>query len=203
MLSIISHLCHNNENVNMTSRMLKQSNNFKLSHQCSPSQRKVLLKWANPALIHAICDYIANIIYEKVPITTKQKRDLAKKKKVSRTLSSSRTKTPRKKKLLIQHGGGILKTILGTVLNAITSFWVSLLAKQFLVIESDTYDMMTKHSAKSYQPEKNKLIKSEEEMQSVWSTIVLPHEKVKQFTEELNKFRSLLKTMSEPVKVQI
>ena len=81
MLSIISHLCHNNENVNMTSRMLKQSNNFKLSHQCSPSQRKVLLKWANPALIHAICDYIANIIYEKVPITTKQKRDLAKKKK--------------------------------------------------------------------------------------------------------------------------
>ena len=63
--------------------------------------------------------------------------------------------------------------------------------------------MMTKHSAKSYQPEKNKLIESEEEMQSVWSTIVLPHEKVKQFTEELNKFRSLLKTMSEPVKVQI
>ena len=63
--------------------------------------------------------------------------------------------------------------------------------------------MMTKHSAKSYQPEKNELIKSEEEMQNVWNTSVPPHEKVKQFTEELNKFRSLLKTMTEPVKVQV
>ena len=63
--------------------------------------------------------------------------------------------------------------------------------------------MMTKHSAKSYQPEKNKLIQPEEEMQSVWSTSVVPHEKVKQFTEELNKFRSFLTTMTEPVKVQI
>ena len=34
-------------------------------------------------------------------------------------------------------------------------------------------------------------------------TIGHPHEKVKQFTEKLNKFRSLLKTMTEPVKVQI
>ena len=57
--------------------------------------------------------------------------------------------------------------------------------EKFLVIPSDTYDMMTKHSAKSYQPEKNEL------MQNVWNTSVPPHEKVKQFTEELNKFRSL------------
>ena len=105
----------------MTSRMLKQSNNFKLLHKCSPSQRKVLLKSANPALIPAICDSTTNIIHQKMPIIAKQKRDLAKKKNELRTLSSSRIKTPRKKKLLIQHGGRILKTILGTVLNAITS----------------------------------------------------------------------------------
>ena len=35
--------------------------------------------------------------------------------------------------------------------------------KKFLVISSDMYDRMTKHAAKSYQPEKNRLIKSEEE----------------------------------------
>ena len=63
------------------------------------------------------------------------------------------------------------------------------------------YDRMTKHSAKSYQLEKNKLIKSEKEMQNIWNTIVPPYEKVKQFTEELNKSRSLLKTMTELVKV--
>ena len=75
--------------------------------------------------------------------------------------------------------------------------------KKFLVIPSDMYDRMTKHSAKSYQVEKNELIKSEEEMQNIWNTSVPPHEKVKQFTEELNKFKLLLKTMKEPVKVQI
>ena len=63
--------------------------------------------------------------------------------------------------------------------------------------------MMIKQRARSYQPEKNELIKSEEEMQNVWNTSVPPHEKVKQFTEELNKIRSLLKTMTEPVNMQI
>ena len=105
----------------MTSRILKQSDNFKLLYMCSTSQRKVLLKLANPALIYAICHFITYIINQKIPITTKQKRALAKKKSVLRTLSNSRTKTPRKKKLLNQHDGGILKTILGTVLNALAS----------------------------------------------------------------------------------
>ena len=76
----MSHSCDNNESVNMTSRMLKQSNNFKLLHKCSPSQRKVWLKSANPALIHAICNCITNIIHQKIPILSKQKRDLLKKK---------------------------------------------------------------------------------------------------------------------------
>ena len=74
--------------------------------------------------------------------------------------------------------------------------------KKFLVIPSDMYDRITKHRAKSYQPEKNELIKSEEEIQNIWNTSVPPHEKVEQFTEEINKCRSLLKTMTEPVKVQ-
>ena len=75
--------------------------------------------------------------------------------------------------------------------------------KKFLVIPSDTYDMMTKHRAKSYQPEKNELIKSKEKIQNLWNTSVPPHEKVRQRTEKLNKFRSLLKTVTEPVTVQI
>ena len=49
MRQIISHSYDSNESVNMTSRMLKQSGSFKLLHKCSASQRKVLLKLANPA----------------------------------------------------------------------------------------------------------------------------------------------------------
>ena len=62
----------------------------------------------------------------------------------------------------------------------------------------DTYD-----SAKSCQPERNELIKFEGNMENVWNTIVPRHEKVKLFSKELDKFRSLLKTMTQPVKVQI
>ena len=72
-------------------------------------------------------------------------------------------------------------------------------AKKFLVIPSDMYNRPTKHTAKSYQPEKSELIKSEEGMQNVWDSSA--HQKVKLSTEELNKFKSLLKTM--PLKVQI
>ena len=48
--------------------------------------------------------------------------------------------------------------------------------KKYLVIPSDIDDMMTKHNAKSHQPEKNELIKSEEDMQNIWNTSVPPHE---------------------------
>ena len=74
-------------------------------------------------------------------------------------------------------------------------------AKKFLVIPSDMYNRPTKHTAKSYQPEKSELIKSEEEMQNFWDSSVPPHEKVKLFIEKLNKFKSLLKTIAEPLKV--
>ena len=96
----------------MTGRMLRQPDNLKLLYKCSSLQRKVLLKSANSALVHAIWDCITNIIHQRIPITTKQKGVLAKKRNVLRALANSGTKTSKKKKLLIQHGCGILKTIL-------------------------------------------------------------------------------------------
>ena len=186
----------------MTSPMLKQSENLKLLHKCSPLQRKVLLKSANPALVHAICDCITNIIHQRIPITAQQKGVLAKKKNVLRTLANSRTKTSKKRKPSIQHGGDILKTILGSVERPYIIMSITP-GKKFLVIPSDMYDRLTKHTVKSYQPEKSELIKSEKEMQSVWDSSVPAHEKVKLCTEELNKSKSLLKTMAEPPKVKI
>ena len=106
----------------MKSRMLKQSNNYTLLHKCSPSKRNFLVKQANPALIHAVSDCITNVIHQEISITAKQKRALAKKKSILRTFSNSRTKNPYKKKPLIQHCGGILKVILGTLLNALRHY---------------------------------------------------------------------------------
>ena len=71
------------------------------------------------------------ILFKRIQITAKQNGVLPmKKKNVLRTLENSRKKT-KKKKLLIQHGGGTLKTILGTLLNALASLLVSLLEKIF------------------------------------------------------------------------
>ena len=150
----------------MTSRMLKQSDNFKLLHKCSPSQRKVFLKSTNPALIHAICNCITNIIHQKILITVKQKRALAKKKSVLRALSNSRAKTPRKENLLIQNWWDI-KNYSGRDIECPCVIMSVTHGKKLLVIPSDMCDMIKKHSAKSYQPEKNQLIKPEEEMQKV------------------------------------
>ena len=65
-----------------TSRMLKLSDNLILLRKCSSLQRKFLLKSANPALIHAICDWNTNIIHQRIHITAKQKGVLAEKKRV-------------------------------------------------------------------------------------------------------------------------
>ena len=64
----------------MTSRMLKQYDNFKLLHKCSPSQIKALLKPAKPALIYTICNCITNAIHQEIASAAKQTRALAKKK---------------------------------------------------------------------------------------------------------------------------
>ena len=78
----------------MTSRMLKQSDNVKLLHNCLASQRNVLSKSANPALIHAIYDCIFNIIHQKIPITAKPERGLAKKKKRVESIIKQQNKNP-------------------------------------------------------------------------------------------------------------
>ena len=83
---------------NMTSRMLKQSDNLKLLHKGSPLQRKVLLKSANPALVHAICDCITNIIHQRIPIAAKQKGVLAKQKKHVESISKQQNKNFKEEK---------------------------------------------------------------------------------------------------------
>ena len=61
-------------------------------------------------LIHVLCDCIANVLHKTIPVASQQKELVVK----SRTIA-------RKRKLLVQHWGGISKVILGTVINAIGS----------------------------------------------------------------------------------
>ena len=99
--------------------MKKQYHMLNALNECSPAERKQLLRIARPELIHAICDCIVNVVYGKVPINNYKKCQLKKKVAVLKKLSSSKEPAAKKKKLLIQHGGGFLSTILGPVLKTI------------------------------------------------------------------------------------
>ena len=112
---------------------------------------------------------------------------LQRKKNVLRTLVNSRTKTSRKKKTFNSTRWWYFQNYSGHSVERLYIIVSITPGKKFLAFPSVIYDRMIKHSAESYQPKKNELIKSEEEMQNIWNTSVPSHEKVKQFTKELKK----------------
>ena len=56
-----------------------------------------------------------------------------------------------------------------------------------------TYEMLVFQKGNYYLLEKVELEKSEQEIKNVWNAPIPPHEKVRIFTKELNKFKSLVK----------
>ena len=96
----------------MTKRIKKNLSKLQTLYKCSPKEQSALLRIAKPDLIHTLCDCITNIVHNRVPISSKQRGLLLKKKNILRKFSDKKTGTSRKKKLLVQHGGSILSVIL-------------------------------------------------------------------------------------------
>lgn len=103
-------------------------------------------------------DCIINIVHDRIPISRQQKGVLAKKKKKLKEASNKQIrKTPRKKKLLVQHGGNHsrhrLKHLNSVIIMSLTHW------KKKFVVPSDTYEMiMERQSNTMEQPEKNDFI---------------------------------------------
>ena len=104
----------------MTERIKRNVPILNAIHKCSPLERKQMIKIARPELIHAICDCVLNVAHSKVPISNYQKRKLRKKVNVLQQLSQPKHSAQKKKKLLLQHGEGILTSIIGPIIKAIT-----------------------------------------------------------------------------------
>ena len=115
------HFARRKDAVNtvMTQRMKKNISYLKFLQQCSPSERKQLLKVARPEAVNTICDCIANVVHGNIPINSKQKCQLKKKVNVLKSLCDPKKKSTTKKKLLVQHGAGIFSSILGPIIKAI------------------------------------------------------------------------------------
>ena len=106
-------------NIIMTQRMKKNISYLKFLQQCSPSERKQLLKVARPEAVNTICDCIANVVHGNIPINSAQKSKLKRKVNVLKSLCDPKKKTTSKKKLLVQHGAGIFSSILGPIIKTI------------------------------------------------------------------------------------
>ena len=103
----------------MSKRMQRNLNRLKALHCCSKSEQKELLRVAKPESINAICDCVHNILQGNVKVDQRELNQLKKKKKILRELTSRKNKTPTRKKILVQHGGGFLNSVLGPVLGVL------------------------------------------------------------------------------------
>jgi hypothetical protein len=103
----------------MTERIKRNIGMLNAIHSCSKEDKKLLLKAAKPDLVKAVCDCVVNVVHGRVPISNQVKGKLRKKIKVLKELTNPRKSTARKKKLLVQHGGGLLSSILGPIIKTI------------------------------------------------------------------------------------
>ena len=98
-------------------RVLKKANN---------KQRKAILETGNKDLILCLCEIIDNTLAGTVKLTSKQKKDLSKYKRILRKLIDKKVSLKTKRKLFIQKGGflpaiiapalGLAATLLSTLL---------------------------------------------------------------------------------------
>ena len=102
--------------------MIRNYSTLKFLHECTPEQRKAILKIAKPDLIRAICDCVVCAFGDN-SLTKEQIQSMAKKVnlKKMKELMKRKTTNGRRKKIIVQHGGGIFKALLGGVLNLLGS----------------------------------------------------------------------------------
>lgn len=99
--------------------MQKNLNWLKVLQCCDKSELKGILKQTSATKVNALCDCIHNVLNGNVPIDSTTKEKLKTKKKVLRKVIDKKIKVPERRKLLVQHGGGIISSILVPTLLAL------------------------------------------------------------------------------------
>jgi len=105
----------------MSAKVRKNIHWLKVLRQCTPKQRKMILKMADPSLVKSLCECIHNILTKNVPISSSQERKLCRHKNCLRKLVDKKKPIKSKHKLLIQTGGAILPIILPSILAVLAS----------------------------------------------------------------------------------
>lgn len=86
----------------------------------TPKERKAFLKVCDVSRIHTICECAYNVLRGNVPLSDKRKKSLSNHKKFLRKIVKRNEGWAKKRKYLVQHGGGIfIPLLLSTVLQAV------------------------------------------------------------------------------------
>lgn len=91
----------------------------------TPKERKALLKVCDTSRIRTVCECAYNLLRGNVPISKRRKQQLMKYKSTLRRIVKRGEGWPKKRKFLVQQGGGfviplLLSTVLQAVLNKVT-----------------------------------------------------------------------------------
>ena len=83
-------------------------------------QRRQLLKQAGKDMIECICECAKGILYGKIPISNAEKEHLRKHKRIMREIGDDDSSLPKRKKAIVQSGGGFLQDLIPIVIGAMS-----------------------------------------------------------------------------------
>ena len=112
----------------MAKRLKKHIDELKVLKKANPTLRKAYLKAADNSLICCLCECSHNILNGNIRLTSSQKKNLTKHRKLLRHLAS-RDKSLKKKRSALVQQGGFLPALLTPILAIAGSIISSLIAK--------------------------------------------------------------------------
>jgi len=110
------------------SRLIRNYSLLKILSRSSPKQRKLIIKRVNPDVISCLCDICHNIIKGNLHLSSKQKINAIRFKKIIRKLADKKKKIESKRKNILQQGG-FLPAIIPAAISLAISLLPSLLSK--------------------------------------------------------------------------
>ena len=101
----------------MSSRVKKHLPLLKWLSANHPKKTKPLLRTIDKEVLDTICECCYNVLKGNVPLTATQKRRLNKHKHVMRRLTGGKKVPIKKKRQLVQTGGGFMSSLLAPILS--------------------------------------------------------------------------------------
>jgi len=106
----------------MSQRLKKYAPLLRMLNKASPAVRKRLIKNAcSSDFVKCVCECASNIIKGNVPLTTAQKGQLLRRKRLLKKLVLKKTSLKNKRKIV--QSGGFLGALLGPIISVLSSLF--------------------------------------------------------------------------------